>query len=203
MSNVEKPVWSQSIRMGQLEMEQQEEYMYTLMMDALDGELAEAGQSELDVYLRAHPSLMREWQAMQTIDTLFRQTPALEPVAGFVQRTINMLPNHQARQRVIGVIYLMLLLSGILPLLLGVWVVNRVGGVLADPAMLGSTGQVIVYGLQVAGALFRALFSGAGELLVQQPAVWGWLLVMGGVVFLWSGVYRQLLNQPRQISNGS
>ena len=184
-------------------MKQQEEYMYTLMMDALDGELAEAERSELDVYLRAHPPLMREWQAMQTIDTLFRQTPALEPAADFVQRTINMLPNHQARQRVIGVIYLMLLLSGILPLLLGVWVINRVGGTLADPAILGSVGQFVVEGLQIAGALLSAVFSGMGELVMQQPIIWGWLLVMGGVVFLWSGVYRQLVGQPRQISNGS
>ncbi len=182
---------------------EQEEYIYTLMMDALDGELAVEGRSEMDVYLQSHPALMREWEALQTIDTLFRQTPALEPAANFMQRTIDMLPNHQARQRVIGIIYLMLLLSGILPLLLAVWVINRVGGTVADPAMLGSAGQFVVEGLQIAGTLLRAVFSGAGELVMQQPIIWGWLLVMAGVVFLWSGVYRQLMGQPRQISNGS
>jgi hypothetical protein len=44
-----------------------------------------------------------------------------------------------------------------------------------------------------------ALFNGVGEVIVQQPLIIGWLLVMAGIVFLWSGVYRQLLSQPQRI----
>lgn len=187
--------------MGYMQMEQ-EERIYMLMMDALDGELSAAEHDELQSHLRTRPALMREWQALHTIDTLLRSTPALQPAADFTQRTIARLPNHRARIRVISVVYVLLLLSGILPLLLGLWVINRLGAVLSEPALLGGFGQVVYNGLQVAGAVVRALFSSVGEFVTQQPAVLGLLLVMVGVVFVWSGVYRQLVGQSRQISNG-
>jgi hypothetical protein len=185
--------------MGYSDMEQ-EERIYMLMMDALDGEIAATELAELEKHLRNRPSLLREWQAMQAIDILFRQSPVLEPAADFAQRTLAKLPNHRMRLRVIGIIYTLLLLSGILPLLLGLWVMNRLGAVLNEPALLSGFWQVLYDASQVAGALVRAVVTGIGEFVVQQPAVLGLLLVMAGVVFVWSGVYRQLVNQSRQMS---
>lgn len=181
---------------------EQEERIYAMMMDALDGELTAVEQADLERHLHTNPDLMREWQALRAIDTLFKQTPALMPTADFTQRTIARLPNRRARIGVIGVIYVLLLLSGVIPLLLGIWAINRLGAVLSEPMLINTLLQTLNEGLSVTGLLLRAGFSSAGELIVQQPAVLGWMLVMAGVVFVWSGVYRQLVSQPAQISNG-
>ncbi|HEX6383231.1 MAG TPA: hypothetical protein VF177_01045, partial [Anaerolineae bacterium] len=95
--------------------------------------------------------------------------------------------------------YVLLLLSGMLPLFLGAWAVSRFGPMVTEPTMVRNLLESLDKGLQVAGTVLRALLSAVGEFVVQQPSVLGWLLVMAGVVFLWSGVYRQLVSQPRQI----
>jgi anti-sigma factor RsiW len=59
-----------------------------LMMDALDGEITPAERAELNAFLQNHPDLAEEWAMMQTIDTLFWETPALAPEPGFAQRTL-------------------------------------------------------------------------------------------------------------------
>lgn len=181
---------------------EQEERIYMLMMDALDGELTPEQHVELEADLQAYPEMMREWQALQAIDTLFKQTPLLTPAADFAQRTIARLPNRRARIGVIGVVYVLLLLSGVLPLLLGIWAVNQLGVILSEPMLVNSLLQTVSEGLTVLGLLLRASVSSVGEFVVQQPAILGWLLVMAGVVVVWGGVYRQLVTQPTQISNG-
>lgn len=177
-----------------------EERILTLMMDALDGELSAAEQIELETQLEAHPLYMQEWQALQAIDTLFRQTPALMPAADFAQRTIARLPNRRVRVWVLSVVYGLLLISGALPLLLGLWVFTRLDSLLAEPALMGSLFQLLGESLQIAGTLLRAVASGIGAFVVAQPVVLGWLLVMVGVIFVWGGVYRQLVAQSEQIS---
>ncbi len=188
--------------MGYMQMEQ-EDRIYMLMMDALDGELSAEDHAELESHLRTRPALMREWQALQTVDSLFRNTPMLQPAVDFTARTVARLPNHRARIRVISVVYVLLLMSGALPILLGLVVINRLGAVLNEPALLGGFGQVVYNSMQVAGAVIQALFISVGEFVAQQPFVLGLLLVMVGVVFVWSGVLRQLVGQSSQISNGS
>lgn len=173
--------------------------IYTMMMGALDGELSANGHVELESHLRACPSCAREWQALMAIDMLFRQTPALSPAAGFAQRTLARLPNRRYRIWIISAIYVLLLLSGTLPLLLVVWAVSRFGPMLTEPVMVSSLLASLERTLRITGTVLRALLSGLGEFLVQQPAVLGWLMVMAGLVFLWSGIYRQLVSQPGQV----
>lgn len=170
-----------------------------MMMDALDGELSASSRIELESHLRACPPCAREWQALLAIDMLFRQTPALRPAADFAQRTLARLPNRRYRIWAIMAVYVLLLLSGMLPLFLGVWAVSRFGPVVTEPTVVRNLLESLDKGLQVAGTVLRALLSAVGEFVVQQPSVLGWLLVMAGLVFLWSGVYRQLVSQPRQI----
>ncbi|HEX6384541.1 MAG TPA: zf-HC2 domain-containing protein, partial [Anaerolineae bacterium] len=98
--------------------------IYTMMMDALDGELSASNRIELESHLRACPPCAREWQALLAIDMLFRQTPALRPAADFAQRTLARLPNRRYRIWAIMAVYVLLLLSGMLPLFLGVWAVS-------------------------------------------------------------------------------
>lgn len=174
-----------------------EDRIYSLMMDALDGDISVEDQAELDAHLEARPTYMAEFQAMQTIDTLFRQTPALTPAADFTQRTMERLPNRTARIWVVSAIYMALLVSGILPLMLGLWVFNQLG---LEPAFVTSTLQVFAEGYQIATAVTRALLVTAGEFVAQQPMVLGWLLVLGGIASLWGGLYRQLLSGPTQVS---
>ena len=179
-----------------------EDRIYTLMMDALDDEISAADRAELTAHLDARPIYMAEWQAMQAIDTLLRQSPILLPAADFVQRTFERLPNRQVRLWIISTLYISLLISGILPLLLGVWIFSQLGDVLVEPSFIQTVVQVFAEGYQIGAAVTRALINATGELIVQQPVVLGWLLVLGGIASLWGGVYRQLLSAsaPRQVS---
>lgn len=176
------------------------ETYYVMMMDALDGELLAEDRIELESHLRACPRCRREWGALQAIDTLFRQTPALGPAAGFAQRTLARLPDKRYPVWLLSAIYLVLLLSGAIPLLVGVWAVNEFGPVISQPAVLRSVWQTITEIAGVLGTILGALLSSAGQLVAQQPALLGWLLVMVGVVFLWSGIYRHLVLAPMQQS---
>ena len=170
------------------------EEVFSLMMDALDGELLDSREEDLEVHLRACPECNREWQALLAIDRLFRNTPALSPAAGFAQRTVARLPNRQARLWAISAIYGLVLLSGLIPILLAILIVARLGPILSQPALVGSVWGSIQTTTQVVETIMFALLNSAGEMLLQQPTLIGWLLVMMGVVFLWGGVYRQLSN---------
>jgi len=174
------------------------EHIYMLMMDALDGELAEDRRDELEVHLRACPGCIREWQAFQAIDTLFRQTPALSPAADFAERTLALLPSFRARIWTIGAIYSLLLLAGAVPILIGVWAVDQLNPIFRQPTLARSLIGSVERVLQVAGTVLGAAWNGAGEFIAQQPAVLGWLLVMVGIVALWGGVYQRALNPRMQ-----
>jgi anti-sigma factor RsiW len=170
------------------------EEVITLMMDALDGELADDHNRDLEAHLRACPNCNREWQALLAIDTLFR----LMPPAGFAQRTLARLPNQSARIWTIGAFYLSFLMAGTLPMLIGFWVVSKLGPALSEPTLVRSVLQTLDRVLEVSGAVITALLTGAGEFLLQQPMVIGWLLVLVGVVSVWGGVYRQVLSPQTQ-----
>jgi len=178
------------------------EETYLLMMDALDGELAEAQNVELEAHLRACPSCLQEWQALLAVHTLLQQTPALSPAVDFAQRTLARLPNRRVRIWTLTAIYVLLLLGGILPLALGIWFVFLLRPVLSEPTILSSISQSIGQALQVMGTIAGALLAGLGEMIVQQPAIVGWLLVLLGIISIWGGVSRQLIFQTnsRQIS---
>jgi anti-sigma factor RsiW len=176
------------------------EDVYALMMDALDGELEAREQRALNAHLRACPVCAREWQALMAIDTLFRQTPALSPAADFTQRTLARLPNRRYRVWLIGVVYVMLLLSGVVPLVLIGWLARVLIPALSEPALLRSLAQSAAHILQVTTTILSALWQGIdklGGLLIQQPALLGWLVLMAGLIFLWSGVYSQLVNSKQ------
>ncbi len=175
-------------------MEHEESYL--MMMDALDGELANEQQVELEAHLRACPPCRYEWQAILAVHTLLQQAPALAPAADFAQRTIARLPNRRARLTATAVIYTLLLLGGILPLALGFWLFFTISPVFRDPSILNSLWATAQQALNVMGAVISALLVGFAELAVQQPAIIGWLLVILGIVSVWGGVSRQLIFQP-------
>ncbi len=176
------------------------ERFHMLMMEALDGELAVEAQTELESHLRVCPACRQEWRAILAIDTLFRQAPMLSPAAGFTQRTVALLPNRRARLWAISIIYVLLLFSGILPILLIVWAANTVVPIVSQPAFVEGMQQVGGQVVRLIGVVSGALVKGLGELFVQQPAVVGWLLVLAGMVFIWNGVYRQLVNPVTAVS---
>ena len=178
------------------------EEFYMLMMDALDGELLADEQRLLESHLRACPDCMREWQAMSAIDALFRRSPMLSPAADFTQRTLARLPNRRLRLWLMGVVYVALLMAGLLPVLLVVGTAVLLASSVGEPAALSSGLAWLVEGVQLGGVVVGAVFTAVFRQVVEQPSIIGWLLVMVGIVFLWSGVYRQMLNTParRQIS---
>jgi len=168
------------------------EEIFTLMMDALDGELANENRQEMEAHLRACPDCMLEWQSLLAIDRLFRQSPTLSPAADFVERTVALLPNRRTRIWAVSAIYGLVLISGIIPILLGIFAFSRIIPVLTQPGLVQSILESLQSTWQVSITILSALLSGLGEAILQQPASIGWLMVMLGIVFLWSGVYRQL-----------
>lgn len=175
------------------------ERYYLLMMDALDGELVDEGQTELEAHLRACPDCLQEWQALTAVDRLFRQAPMLMPAADFTQRTIARLPDRRLRIAALTAVYALLLLSGIVPILIGIWAFNRFSPLLTQPDLLESIVGSIERSLEVGRAVAAALFSGLGQVITQQPMIIGWLLVMIGVIAVWGGVYRQMIGNPREM----
>jgi anti-sigma factor RsiW len=171
-----------------------------LMMEALDGELAEERQRDLEAHLMSCESCAREWHAIQAIHQLFLQAPLLSPAADFTQRTLARLPNRRLRIFVTGSIYSLLLVSGVVPLAIFIWLALQFAPALNQPAFVGGLlqagSQVAQLGRAALGACWQGLGT-LGELLGQQPAIIGWLFVMIGVVFLWGGVYSQLTRQQR------
>jgi len=176
-------------------MEHEERY-YLMMMDALDGELREPDRDELEVHLRACPACGREWQALLAIDMLFRQTPMLMPAVNFAERTLARLPDRRARAWALGSIYVVLLASGILPLLLGLFFVARYAPILGQPAVLEGIGASLANLGRVTATVIDALLTAAGRFVVEQPAVVGWMIILAGLVLLWGGVFQRLLSQP-------
>jgi anti-sigma factor RsiW len=182
-------------------MELEHEEIQTMMMEALDGRLDESRRPEMMAHLRTCPLCVREWAALQAIHQLFLQVPALAPAAGFAERTLARLPNMQYRLWFLSSLYGLLLLSGVVPLVLVSLFVLQIGPALTQPAFVRS---VLQAGRQV-GLLLQTLWAaivqgaaGLGDVAVQQPALIGWLLVMLGLVVLWSGVYGHL-TLPRRV----
>lgn len=176
------------------------EEIYRLMMEALDQELDEPGRDRMTAHLQGCPTCAREWQALQAIHQLFLQAPMLSPAAGFTQRTISRLPSSSYRVWVLGGIYGLLLLLGLVPLALIVLLVSQIGPALQQPAFVRSLGQAGEQVLRLAQAILNGAWQGVGnlgELIGQHPAVLGWLLVMIGAVVLWGGIYSQLTGQRR------
>jgi anti-sigma factor RsiW len=173
------------------------ETYYVMMMDALDGELTTVRRTELESHLRACPDCTREWQALVALDTLFRQAPLLSPAAGFAERTIGLLPNRRTRVWALTAVYMALLISGIVPVILGGWLVNRYMPVLNNPELLQHVWSSMQGTAQVFVTVVDALLAGAGRVVAEQPIILGWMLLMAGLVFLWFGVVQRLVVQPR------
>ena len=167
--------------------------VFALMMDMLDGEASQSQIRDLETHLRACPECGREWRALVAIDTLFRQTPALSPAAGFVQRTLARLPNREVRIWAMGALYGVVLIGGLLPLALLALLANWLMPVLRQPALVQSVFESLETTYRTALTVLAALGAGLGEALVQQPMYVGWLLVIAGIIFLWGGVYRRLV----------
>jgi anti-sigma factor RsiW len=182
-------------------MEEIDETVYALMMEALDGELTDSGLTELEAHLRVRPDLSREWQAMQAIDRLFRSTPALSPAADFTQRTLARLPNRRVRLWFVAAVYLLLLLVGLIPVVLLGWLAVQFAPALFEPAIVRTLVQAGSQLVSVIGAVLLALALGAGNYIRQQPLILVSLLVMLGAVAMWSGIYRQLVSAPYRRSN--
>lgn len=176
------------------------EEAYILMMEALDGELSDSGRHALEQHLHLCPLCSREWNAIQAIDSLLRQTPALAPAAGFTHRTLARLPNRRYRLWLISGLYGLLLVSGFIPVIILVWLLISFGPAVSQPALVRSlfesAGQVLPLLLAVLNGLWHGL-SGLGTVFAQQPAIGGWLLIMAGLVALWGSMYSQLMRPVR------
>jgi len=168
---------------------------YGLMMDALDEALSAENRVLLDLHLTDCATCRREWHTLVAIDRLLHQAPMLSPAAGFTQRTLARLPNHRYRIWLMGLLYSLLLFSGLLPLLAGAWLVQRAAPTLLDPALFWTIWQALVGIGQLVATVLNALLLGLGQAVAEQSAVTGLLLIMIGTIFLWGGIYRQLLHQ--------
>lgn len=178
-----------------------QEELYALMMEALDGELSEAGLADLEFHLRARPRMAREWEAMRAVDALFRSSPVLQPAVNFRQQTLARLPAPRQRLYLGVIIYLMVLTSGLIPLAALAWIGIQLAPALIEPVFWRSLWQG---GVQFAGLLqlmVGAFFGGVAEFIREQPLALGWLVALLGVVALWIGVFNRLVLQGRRVES--
>lgn len=175
--------------------------VFTLMMDALDGELSEAGWAELESHLRARPELEREWQAMRAVDTLLRSAPMLRPAVDLSQRTLARIPDSRQRLWAGVILYLLVLLSGLIPLGAVAWLALQIFPAVGEPAFVRGLWQAGGEFVRLAQVVLSALLKGSGELLSEQPVVLGWFSVMAGLVALWAGIYGRLVLHSRQVES--
>lgn len=186
---------------GTAEERMDQEQLYALMMEALDGELSEAEVVRLESHLRARPRLAREWEAMRAVDALFRSSPMLQPAVNFRQQTLARLPRSRQRLYAGVIIYLMVLASGLIPLAAIGWIAIQFLPVLGQPAFWRSLWQGAVQFVSLLQIMVAALFNGAGEFLREQPLMLAWLVVLVGIVALWAGVYNRLVLQSRRVES--
>lgn len=167
------------------------------MMDALDGVLSEQDERILTAQLIHYPELAQEWQAMQAIDELFTTAPMAAPPARFAAQTMARLPNLTMRRTVSAAVFTLFFIGGLLPFLfvvgLGVLLLGDGTAVSTLFNIVGNFGQ---FSAVLLGAIGQ-LIVGMGNSLGQYPAVMGTIMVMIGSIFLWSGVYRQLVTSPQ------
>lgn len=173
-----------------------EDIYFPLMMEALDAELPAADQLALETHLRACPECRREWNALLSIDMLFRQSPILSPAADFAERTVALLPNRRVRLAAIAALYGVLLLGGLLPLVIAGVFIARYLPLLSQPELLGGVFSTLTETARVFVAVIDSLLTGAAHVLTHQPALIGGMLLLVGVVFLWGGVVQRLVLQP-------
>lgn len=173
-----------------------EERFYLMMMDALDGELDADKHTEWEAHLRACPDCSREWRTLMMIDMIFRQTPMLAPALDFAERTLARLPDPRTRRLALGAIYTILLLSGLFPLVVGVFFAARYAPILSRPELLGGLWAALAGVGRAATTVIEALLVGAGRFFIEQPVLIGGFIILAGLVFLWGGVFQRLLAQP-------
>lgn len=178
-----------------------QEQLYALMMEALDGELSEADTAQLESHLRARPRLSREWEAMRAVDALFRSSPVLQPAVNFRQQTLARLPHSRQRLYAGVIIYLMILASGLIPLAAIGWIAIQFIPILGQPAFWGSLWQGAVEFVSLLQIMIAALFNGVGDFLREQPVALAWFVVMVGIVALWAGVYNRLVLQSQRVES--
>jgi hypothetical protein len=174
------------------------EDIYALMMEALDGEIGDEGRGRLNDHLRGCLACSVEWQALHAVHHFLLQVPALSPAAGFAQRTLAHLPGTRERILLLSAAYGLLLLSGLAPLVIVLWLAINLGPALEQPAFLQSIWQGAGEVLDLAGAVLGAAWGGLAQLgsaIGQRPVLVGWLLILTGIVFLWGGVYVRLTGQ--------
>lgn len=181
-------------------MEHEERY-YLMMMSALDNELAGEERAELEAHLQTCPDCAREWRALSMIELLFRQTPLLMPAVDFAERTLARLPNRRTRRVALGALYGFLLLSGIAPLIIGLFLAGRYAPILSRPELLGGIWASMTGVGRAVATIVEALFVGAGRFIIEQPALIGWFIILAGLVFLWGGVFQRLLMQPAEAAS--
>ena len=131
-------------------------------------------------------------------------SPAIIRQDGFLPPHLTapaLLPDRRLRVRALGALYGLLLLCGLVPLVIGIFLAGRYAPVLSEPALLEHVWSSLVGVGRVAATVVNALFAGAGRFVIEQPAIVGWLIILAGLVFLWGGVFQRLLAQPAAVES--
>lgn len=167
----------------------EDERLYELMMESLDGILDAEESAELAYLLSQNPDAAAEWEAMQAVDELFRfADPAPAPLH-FSQMTIARLPNPRNRRLFMALFYFALLVGGLTPVAVGLSLSSQLG------SFTIGTGQT----LRVLQAIFDGLFTATSSGLAAQPYLVSWLAILVGVIMLWLTVYRRAINEVRLV----
>lgn len=165
----------------------EEDNVYALMLDALDGELTAAQEEELASYFQKYPDLATEFELMgeNTFDFATVQVSLASPSALFVEETIAYLPNLRLRRYVMASLAILLMVATVLP----------VAGLL----LLLANASLELVEVFVSG--LAQLVYEAGYSVLTQPVFIAIIGFMLGSILLWSTMYRRLVLRPVTISS--
>ena len=172
-----------------------EDQLFSLMTDALDGVIGERDREILEYHLASRPDLAEEWRAMQQIEQLFRAAPTVPAPIYFAERTLALLPDSRVRRVFAGSTFAILLLLGVIPIWGGLLLYWQMGTGL----MFGNFGRIVSESWATVQMVITTFVSTIELTMNTQPYLYGWLFLMLGVIGVWASLYWQLIHQVRPI----
>ncbi len=169
----------------------------------LDDELSAAETTELQAHLTDCHTCQQAYQAMQQVDTIFREGAKVmvTPAAGFVQRFETRLVQRRAHNG--GHLWL-----GLGTLLLGTLSLSVITGLMVSAfisAGVNTMGVSLLYHwlarfIESANFVevwlnFGVVFLKACLITMRQPLFWGFAVVATGLVWLWLRVIKLISQQ--------
>jgi anti-sigma factor RsiW len=168
-----------------------------LMMEALDGTITPAAQTQLNTYLAAHPELRAMFDAMCDVDATLTAAPSVAASPAFAHSVMHTVRTMKIARPLKAQHVAMLTglnaISGILIWGAGLFVLGTVFRLYAPTALKQG-----LWALAHAIASVLNVLAKASQTLLTQPITWIALALCALIVVSWVGVLSRLMRPAHQ-----